>query len=185
MFSRTLIAIAFACELTAQNPSRLDPEQQLWMGIKHALISTDGEEYFQSSMKDAMLPRLKGTLIAALPNDSGNALVLSLTDSKTPEVALLLHELPSEMAPGAQIEFSAVPIGFTRDPFLVTFDTGKDTIVLKPLARSRLPGMSETLWALCEADAIGTITQESNSTCLPNGPSKLQGPRLTPVSSRS
>jgi hypothetical protein len=73
-----------------------------------------------------------------VPNESGNALVLGLTDSTTPEVALLLHNAnarsTSELTPGVQIEFSAVPIGFTRDPFLVTFDLGdKDSIVTKPL----------------------------------------------------
>jgi hypothetical protein len=34
--------------------------------------------------------------------------------------------------PGRKIEFSAVPIGFSRDPFLVAFDTDKDSIVTKP-----------------------------------------------------
>jgi hypothetical protein len=89
-------------------------------------------------MKDAMLPRLKGNLISAVPNDSGNALVLGLTDSSTPEVALLLHganaTTPSALTPGAQIEFEAVAISLTRDPFLVTFDLGdKDSIVIKPI----------------------------------------------------
>ncbi len=70
--------------------------------------------------------------MSAVASNGGTALVLGLADAKSPEVALLLHELPREIAPGEQIEFSAVPIGFIRDPFLVTFDTGKATIVLKP-----------------------------------------------------
>src|SRR5260370_14726752 len=111
MSSSILIATALACELTAQTPVRVDLERQLWTGIKGALTGSDGEEYFQSSMKDAMLPRLKGNLISAVPNDSGNALVLGLTDSSTPEVALLLHganaTTPSALTPGAQIEFEA------------------------------------------------------------------------------
>ena len=72
--------------------------------MKGALTGPDGEDYFQSSMKDAQLPRLKGTLISVVPNDSGNALVLGLTDSTTPEVALLVHDLGSELTPGAPIE---------------------------------------------------------------------------------
>jgi hypothetical protein len=83
-------------------------------------------------MKDAKLPRLKGTLISVLPTDSGNALVLGLTDSMTPEVGLLVHDLPTQPSPGAQIEFEGIAIGFTRDPFLVMFDTDKDSIVQKP-----------------------------------------------------
>jgi hypothetical protein len=134
----SLMAAALACELTAQTPPQVDLERTLWAGIKRALTGPDGEEYFQSSMKDAMLPRLKGILISAVPNDSGSSLVLGLTDSSTPEVALLPHDAnarsTSELTPGVQIEFSGVPIGFTSDPFLVTFDLGdKDSIFLKPL----------------------------------------------------
>jgi hypothetical protein len=127
MSSRIWIAIAFACQLTAQVPARVDLERQLWTAIKQALSNVDGDEYFQSSMKDAMLPRLKGTLISVVPNEGGNALVLGLADSTTPEVALLVHDLPRELAPGASIEFEGVPISFTRDPFLVTFEVDEAT----------------------------------------------------------
>ena len=127
MSYRILIAIAFGCEMTAQVPARVDLEQQLWTSIKRALISADGDEYFQSSMKDAMLPRLKGTLISVVPNEGRNALVLGLADSTTPEVALLIHDLPRELAPGASVEFEGVPISFTRDPFLVTFQVDEVT----------------------------------------------------------
>jgi hypothetical protein len=127
MSSRIWIAIAFACELAAQVPARVDVERQLWTSIKRALISADGDEYFQSSMKDAMLPRLKGTLISVVPNESRNALVLGLADSSSPEVALLIHDLPRELAPGASVEFEGVPISFTRDPFLVTFQVDEVT----------------------------------------------------------
>jgi hypothetical protein len=132
MLCRVIIAIAFAGGLIAQTPARDDVELMLWTGIKQGLTGPDGDEYFQSSMKDCMLPRLKGTLISALPTDSGNALVLGLTDSTTPEVAMLLHDLPSGLVPGMQVEFSAVPIRFNKDPFLVTFDTDKDSVVTKP-----------------------------------------------------
>ena len=127
MSSRIWIAIAFACELAAQVPARVDLERQLWTSIKQTLVGPDGDEYFQSSMKNAMLPRLKGTLISVIPNDGGNALVLGLADSTSPEVALLIHDLPRELAPGASIEFEGVPISFTRDPFLVTFNVDKVT----------------------------------------------------------
>jgi len=62
--------------------------------------------------------------------------MLGLADSTIPDVALLIHganaKSTSELELGAQIEFSAVPRTFTRDPFLVTFDTDKDSIVMKP-----------------------------------------------------
>jgi hypothetical protein len=125
--SRIIIAMGFASALTAQIPAHIDLERQLWTSIKQALTGPDGHEYFESSMKGAMLPRLKGTLVSAVPNDGRNALILALTDSSTPEVALLLHDLPSELLLGKQIEFEGVAIGFTRDPLLVTFDVEEAT----------------------------------------------------------
>jgi len=77
MFSRTVIAIPFASEVTAQTPPHVDPEQMLWTGIKQELTGPDADEYFQPSMKDALLPRLKGTLISSVPSDSGNTLLLA------------------------------------------------------------------------------------------------------------
>jgi hypothetical protein len=138
MLFRGFIAIAAACELAAQSPARVDPERQLWTSVRHSLTGPDGDEYFQSSMKDAMLPRLKGTLIATLPSDGGNFLILGLTDSTTPDVALLVRgtgeKSIAEISPGMQIEFVGVPIVFTKDPFLVTFILGdRDSVVLKPL----------------------------------------------------
>jgi hypothetical protein len=149
-----LVAIAFACQLTAQVPARVDLERQLWTSIKRALIGRDGDEYFQSSMKDAMLPRLKGTLISVVPNDSGNALVLGLADSITPEVALLVHDLPAELATGASIEFEGVPTGFTKDPFLVTFQVDE---VLNSVTDSEENGvkMSESrTWIVTEQTRV-------------------------------
>ncbi len=136
MSSRVLFAIALACDLIAQTPTHVDLGRQLWTSVKQALNGPDGDEYFQSSMKDAMLPRLKGTLISALPSESGNALMLGLENPAILDVKLLVHganvKSAIELMPGMQIEFSAVSIGFTRDPFLVTFDTVEDSIVAKP-----------------------------------------------------
>ena len=136
MSSRILFAIVLACDLIAQTPPNVDLERQLWTVVKQALNSPEGDEYFQSNMLDAQLPRLKGTLVSIAPSDSGITLMLGLADPSIPDVALLVHganaKSTSELAPGAQIEFSAVSRAFTRDPFLVTFDTDKDSIVTKP-----------------------------------------------------
>ena len=142
MFSRTIIAIAFACLATAQTPPHVDPERMLWTAIKQELTGADADEYFQSSMKDALLPRLKGTLISAWPNGDGIVVGLGFADTKIPHIALVLHG-PNAAIPigfGLPIEFSAVAIGFTKDPFLVTFDVDKDSVVTKPF------GMLAPFW---------------------------------------
>ena len=91
MSSRILFAIVLVCDLIAQTPPHVDLERQLWTVVKQALNSPEGDEYFQSNMLDAQLPRLKGTLGSTVPGDSGNTLMLGLADSTIPDVAPLVH----------------------------------------------------------------------------------------------
>src|SRR4029077_17941002 len=39
------------------------PQLAMWLGIKGQLAGNEGEAYFASSMKDAKIPKLKGTLM--------------------------------------------------------------------------------------------------------------------------
>jgi hypothetical protein len=116
-------------------------QRMLWQTIRAELKGADGSTYFESSMKDAVVPagaggvaRLRGTVISSSPALWPNAIVLGVSDAKTPEVTLNL-DAPWKMAipPGTEIEFAGVPVGFMRQPFMVTFDVPlrKLTIVLQ------------------------------------------------------
>ena len=43
------------------------PERALWKDLKAALTSPTGETYFETNMKDALVPRLKGKMVAMSP----------------------------------------------------------------------------------------------------------------------
>ena len=109
--------------------------QQLWSSIKSGLTAPDGQEYFDSSFKGALVPGgasglwyLTGTLLSAEPKDQPRVLVLAISDRSTPEVTLTFKDskwndsqIAGPLNPGSQIQFEGVAISFTKEPFMVTF----------------------------------------------------------------
>ncbi len=47
--------------------TKAHPQEAMWKGIKEALTGADGANYFDSSMKDAQLPPLKGKVVKLEP----------------------------------------------------------------------------------------------------------------------
>jgi len=98
--------------------------------MKKQLIGPNGQEYFTSSLQDADVPALIGTLLSAAPNDRPSTLVLSMSDGITPEVTLHLKDdnnrkdghINGPIMRGSQIQFEGVPMAFNQNPFMLTFD---------------------------------------------------------------
>jgi hypothetical protein len=132
------LAIPLLCgSAPGQTNARVDPKLNLWSSIKRSLRSPEGEEYFESSLKDALLPRLEGTLLAVSRREGSIWLTLALTDAATPEVTLILDSVGAKMKDepkrGAQVLFEAVPITFAKEPLMVTFDLADRPTVIEPL----------------------------------------------------
>lgn len=107
-----------------------NPQLALWMGIKRQLADTNGEQYFEGSMKGTGLPKLRGTLVEAKPACRSKELVVALSDATHPEVTLKL-DMPLTNKPnlGTEIQFDqGEPTAFTKDPFNLTLDTEKDKV---------------------------------------------------------
>ncbi len=64
------------------------PELVLWKNIKAQLTGADGADYFNSSMKDALLPTLKGKVVKLEPEVKPKTVVLALEDGTTPDATL-------------------------------------------------------------------------------------------------
>ena len=106
-----------------------NPQLALWMGIKKELAAPNGEQYFESSVKNAAVPKLRGTLIAAKPAVRSKELVVGIENPSVQEVTLKLEEpLAGKPKLGSVIEFEGVPSEFTKDPFMLTFETDKSKI---------------------------------------------------------
>jgi hypothetical protein len=109
-----------------------------WLGIKKQLVDTGGEQYWESGMKGAALPgkipetdftKLKGTVISMKPAKNPKEVVLGLENPTVPEVTLKFETpLPGAVDAGTALEFSGIANGFTKDPFMVTFEVEKENL---------------------------------------------------------
>ncbi len=129
--------IKTASEIAAEKEKEFEesnPQLSLWMKIKAALSDTDGATYFESSLKGAAVPKLKGTLIDAKPACKSTTLLVAvpLPDAQGPptaEIALKLDApLTGKPALNTEIQWEGVPSAFTQSPFLLTMDTEKAKI---------------------------------------------------------
>ena len=108
---------------------KTNPQLALWMGIKSQLADQGGEQYFAGSLKDAQVPKLKGTVVEGKPACRSKELLVAISDATHPEVSLKLDAaLTGKPEAGAEIQWEGVPSAFTKDPFLLTMDTEKAKI---------------------------------------------------------
>jgi hypothetical protein len=111
---------------------KTNPQLALWMSVKKELAGPNGAAYFDGSLKDAALPKLKGKLVSMKPALKPKEIVLAISDATTPEITLKIAEggfLAGKADPGTEIEFQeAVAKGFTADPFMLTAEVEKAKI---------------------------------------------------------
>src|SRR5260370_32937783 len=121
---------ADAAAAAAEKAANDNPELHLWKQIKEALTGADGANYFGSSMKDALLPTLKGKVVSLTPAIKPKTLVLALdADGKTADATLKFDiALAGKVDPGTELSFEGVPESYTANPFMVTFNVDKDKL---------------------------------------------------------
>jgi len=111
-----------------------NPQLSMWMKIKAALSDNDGPQYFETSLKGAGVPKLKGILVDAKPACKSNTLLIAipLPDAQgapTAEIALKLDAaLTGKPTLNAEVQWEGVPSAFTAAPFLLTMDAEKEKI---------------------------------------------------------
>jgi hypothetical protein len=111
-----------------------NPQLAMWMKIKAALSDTDGVSYFESTLKGAGVPKLKGVLVEAKPACKPNTLLIAvpLPDAQgapVTEISLKLDApLSGKPALNAEVQWEGVPSAFAPSPFLLTMDTEKASV---------------------------------------------------------
>jgi len=132
--------IKTAMEIAAEKEEELkktNPELALWLNIKGQLLSPDGQQYFDSSMKGAQVPKLKGWIVKANPATRSKELLVSMEGKdQAADVTLKLvgtdgttaAPLTGKPELGDEIEFEGVGESFTKDPLMVTFTAEKSKI---------------------------------------------------------
>jgi hypothetical protein len=111
------------------------PDLALWMNIKAQLIDANGQQYFETQLKDAQVPKLKGILVDAKPACHSKELLVAvpLPDAKPPFAAEIALKLDTPLTGKADENVELVwndgqPSAFSRDPFLLTIDVEKAKI---------------------------------------------------------
>lgn len=117
-----------------QQFAQSNPQLALWMGIKKQLADpASGQQYFDSQMKDANVPQLRGTLVEAKPACHPKELLVAVplpgAQQLQPEITLKLDApLGGKPAPNTEFRWQGVPNAFTQSPFMLTMAVEKDKI---------------------------------------------------------
>jgi hypothetical protein len=101
----------------------------MWKNLKAQLTGADGAAYFESSMKGAQVPTLKGKVVKLMPELKPKTLVLALEDGTTPD-ATLKFEMPlaGKVDVGTELSFEGVPESYTASPYMVVFNVEPDKL---------------------------------------------------------
>jgi hypothetical protein len=126
---RTAAEIAVETQKKQEEADAKNPQLKLWKDIKSQLTGADGATYFNSSMKDAQLPTLKGKVVKIEPETKPKTVVLALEDGATPD-ATLKFEMPlaGKVEPGTELSFEGVPASYTASPYMVVFNVEGDKL---------------------------------------------------------
>lgn len=108
--------------------AREHPEVALWRNLKARLMAADGEAYFAADVKGSEIPNLKGKVLAQ-PDGKTLIVAMDFVDadaSPGPEATLKFDSaVKGKVEAGTVLEFAGAPQGFTREPFMVTFEVEK------------------------------------------------------------
>jgi tetratricopeptide (TPR) repeat protein len=109
------------------------PQEALWKSIKEALAGPDGASYFNTNMKDAAVPTLKGKVVKLEPALKPKTILLAMEDGKsdgTTADATLKFEaaLAGKVEAGTELTFEGVPESYTANPLMVVFSVDKDKL---------------------------------------------------------
>ena len=126
---KTVTEIAEEQQKKAAEDAAKNPELTLWKNLKAELTGPDGANYFNSSMKDAQVPTLKGKVVKLEPETKPKTIIMALEDGTTPDATLKFEmALPGKVDPGTELSFEGVPQSYTANPFMVVFNVEPDKL---------------------------------------------------------
>jgi tetratricopeptide (TPR) repeat protein len=147
---RTAAEIAEDLRKKQEEDDAKNPQLKLWKDLKSQLTGAEGANYFNTGVKDAQLPTLKGKVVKLEPEVKPKTVLLALEDGITPD-ATLKFEMPlaGKVEAGTELSFEGVPVSYTASPYMVVFNveadklhgwTGKNAAPARSAPRRRAPG---------------------------------------------
>jgi tetratricopeptide (TPR) repeat protein len=130
---KSALDIAKAEMANEEEWTKAHPQEAMWKGIKEALTGADGANYFNSSMKDAELPKLKGKVVKLEPATKPKTILVAMEDGKadgsTADATLKFEmPLPGTVEAGTELTFQGVPESYTASPLMVVFNVEKEKL---------------------------------------------------------
>ena len=108
------------------------PDIALWMKLKATLTSDQGPQYFESGMKGAQVPELKGTVLESKCRAKELQVAIPLPDATgplVPEITLKLETPLTGKAESGVVTFAGVADAFSSSPsFMLTMTIDKKDI---------------------------------------------------------
>ncbi len=116
--------------------AKAHPDLALWKSIKDALTGANAQSYFDSSMKDAVLPggangvqSFSAKVISMEPAMKPKTLTVAILDGTTPDATLKFETpLPGKVEPGTEIKFQGAAESYTGSPFMVVFNVERKNL---------------------------------------------------------
>lgn len=111
-----------------------NPEIALWKKIRASLLAPDGDQYFETELKETAVPQLSGTLVEAKPSCRPRELMIAVPspgapDASKPEIEVKLSTpLRGKPDIGQNIKWRGVPVAFSKEPFLLTMQADASAI---------------------------------------------------------
>lgn len=113
----------------AEEFAKLFPQIMIWRGLKDQLVAP-GDAYFEQ-MKGAEVPDLKGKVVAQ-PSPSELTISMDYAEPATAEVAEITLKFDSPLAgtveKGTLLTFAAVPVSYTKMPFMLMMSVEKEKV---------------------------------------------------------
>jgi hypothetical protein len=98
------------------------PDIKLWRDLKATLIDTEGQAYFDKSVKGAIIPQeFNAKVVSWKPDEKPTEITISIDDPKGD--ALIKYEKPlnTKLVVGQPIQIKGYADSFQKDPFMLTF----------------------------------------------------------------
>ncbi len=131
--------ILSADEVHNQNMKQLEasnPALAMWVNIKGQLTAPEGDTYFSSGMKDALVPpegqpAFQAKVVSMEPARAPKTVKVAIEDKegKVADATLVFDPpLPRPAEPGTVVTFRGVPTAYSKQPFSVTFDVDRKNL---------------------------------------------------------
>src|SRR5260370_11440437 len=120
-----------------QEEDAKDPMKTLWVKtIKTNLTGDGGPAFFESTVKDALLPggangvsKFQGQILSMTPATRPKEILLGIEKGDVGDATLKFEEaLPGKMEAGEELQFEGIAKAYTKEPFMITFEVEQEKL---------------------------------------------------------